>query len=65
MAPAAAARLHPPPGEPVPGHEKAGTVPTEREETGLQAKALPADDLSRTAYPGGCKGGPPPLHRRP
>ena len=32
---------------------------------GLQAKALPADDLSRTAYPGRCEGGPPPLHCRP
>ena len=44
---------------------KTGTVSTEREETGLQAKALPADDLSRTAYPGRCEGGPPPLHCRP
>ena len=65
VAPAAATGLHPPPGEPVPGNEKAGAVPTQREETGLQAKALPADDLSRTAYPGRCEGGPPPLHCRP
>ena len=35
VAPSAAARLHPPPGEPVPGHEKAGPVPVEREETSL------------------------------
>ena len=33
VAPAAAARLHPPPGEPVPGNEKAGAVPAEREGT--------------------------------
>ena len=45
--------------------KKLGAVPTEREETCLQAKALPADDLSRTAYPGRCEGGPPPLHCRP
>ena len=45
--------------------KKLGAVPTQREETGLQAKALPADDLSRTAYPGRCEGGPPPLHCRP
>ena len=35
VAPAAAAGLHPPTGEPVPGHEKAGPVPVEREETSL------------------------------
>src|SRR5699024_9018353 len=65
VAPAAAARLHPPPGEPVPGNEKAGAVPTQREENGLQAKALPADDLSRPAGSGRCEGGPPPLYHRP
>lgn len=35
VAPAAAAWLYPPPGEPVPGHEKAGAVPVEREENSL------------------------------
>ena len=45
--------------------KKLGAVPTEREETCLQAKALPADDLSRAAYPDRCEGGPQPLHRRP
>ena len=44
---------------------KAGPVPVEREETSLQTQALPADDLSRPAYPGGCEGGPQTLYRRP
>ena len=35
VARSAAAGLHPPPGKPVPGHEKAGPVPTGREETSL------------------------------
>ena len=65
MAPAAAAGLHQPSGEPVPGDEKAGPVPAAREETILQAKAVRADDLSRPAYSGRCEGGPPPLHHRP
>ncbi len=45
--------------------KKLGLFPPKEEETGLQAKALPTDDLSRTAYPGRCEGGPTPLHRRP
>ena len=35
VAPVAPTGLHPPPGKPVPGHEKAGPVPTGREETSL------------------------------
>lgn len=65
MAPVAAAGLHPPPGEPVPCHADAGSVSEGGEEAGLQAQALPADDLSRPACPGGCEGGAPPLRRRP
>ena len=42
-----------------------GAVPTEREETSLPAKALPADDLSRTAHSSGWEGGSLPLHRSP
>ena len=58
VAPAAATRLHPPPEEPVPGDEETGTIPIESEETRLYAKSLSAYDLSRTAYPGRCEGGP-------
>ena len=65
VAPAAVAGLHPPSGEPVPGDEKAGPVPAEREETILQAKAVRADDLSRPAYSGGCEGGSQTLYHRP
>ena len=65
VAPAAVARLHPPPGEPVPSQEKAGAVPTQREENGLQAKALPADDLSWPAGPDRCESGAPQVYRGP
>ena len=40
VAPAAAAGLHPPAGESVPGHAQVRPVPAGREETSLQAKAL-------------------------
>ena len=65
MAPPAAEGLHPPPGKPVPCDEEAGAVPTGEKETHLQTKALPADDLSRPAHPGGCEGGPQTLYHRP
>ena len=63
VAPAAATGLYPSSEEPVPGDEKAGAIPTDREEAYLQDQALPADDLSWPAHPGRREGGFLPLHR--
>ena len=62
MAPTAAARLYPPPGESVPGHAETGAVSCGREEESLQAQALRADDLSRPAGSGGCENSAPQVY---
>ena len=38
---------------------KLGLFPQKEKKPAYKPKALPADDLSRTAYPGRCEGGPP------
>ena len=60
-----AAGLYPPPGELVPGHAQAGTVPAGREEKRIQTQALRADDVPRATGTGRCEGSAPQVYCRP
>ena len=65
VAPAAKARLYPPPREPFQGHAQTGAVSSGREEKSIQAQALCADDLSRPAGPGRCESSAPQVYHGP